>query len=64
MPWMIKHKDGTLMGICTNKPRDGNLLPDGAEEVHEFVEDDQNDPAYNVNGTAEIAAFIEKQKKV
>lgn len=51
MPYIIRHQDGTIRGVCTNKPGDGNLMPDGTPEVHDFY--DEKDAAK----VAEVAAF-------
>lgn len=57
MPYLIKHQNGTVMGLATNKPGAGNKLPDGTDEVHEFYEDDPKDAAYDAARTIEAAAF-------
>lgn len=61
MTYLVKHQNGTVMGICTNKPGDGNRLPDGSVEVHQYVQDDPHSPDFDAAGVAQIAAFIAAQ---
>lgn len=55
MPYIIRNKQGVMVGHCTNKPGPGNKLPDGSEEVHEFYD---SEPAK----LAEVAAFNAAQE--
>lgn len=54
MPWIIYDKTGAIKGRCTNKPGDGNMIPDGLggmmPEVQIWMEDD----------TVETLAFINR----
>lgn len=39
MPWIIRNAEGKITGYFTNKPGKGNKMPDGSDEVPEYVED-------------------------
>lgn len=69
MAWLIRHQDGRLFGICTNKPGLGNKLPDGTDEVHEFVEEETDEmrafnevQAAKVRGQGGAAAMLARQR--
>ena len=50
MPWIIRNAAGEICGRSTNKPGEGNRLPDGSVERHEYIEND----------TAESLAFVNR----
>jgi len=52
MPYVIRNALGEISGVCTGRPGEGNLRPDGSPEVVEFEE----------NETPEIIAFVSAQE--
>ena len=51
MPYIIRNSALEICGLCTNRPGEGNLLPDGNPEIIEKYEEE----------TPEIVAFKEYQ---
>lgn len=61
MPWITRDHLGQICGHFTNKPGDGNKIPDGAggmmPEVPVYYEDDPAQPGYDAAKVTEVLAY-------
>lgn len=55
--YVIKNTAGEILGVCTNRPGAGNVLPDGTPEIVEQYEDDPNHAQFDAVRVAEVEAF-------
>lgn len=55
--WIIRNASDAICGVFTNRPGEGNTMPDGTPEVPVYVEDDPSAEGYDAAAVDEVQAF-------